>query len=197
MKNMLCIVLLLRTVFLQAQVQEFQSCVDNTFLKWDSLSEVGKDPFELWHDCIVGKKMPSFECKTMNGMKLNSDLLAKKIVVLNVFSVYCEPCVAEVPALNRLAAEYAGLDVELLAVTAEKKEDIKKTFFFKEPARYKVVIDNAAMAGIFGRTGFPAFFIIKEGVIVDAWIGGSKTAGADNPIYELLKTKLDLLRNEK
>ena len=53
-----------------------------------------------------------------------------KVVVMNVWATWCGPCVAEMPTLARLQAEFAGKPVEVVAVSIDTAEDTQKAKAF-------------------------------------------------------------------
>jgi thiol-disulfide isomerase/thioredoxin len=53
-----------------------------------------------------------------------------KVVVLNLWATWCAPCVAEMPTLAKLAAEYAGKPVAVVPVSVDTAADIDKAKAF-------------------------------------------------------------------
>ncbi|MEM7687247.1 MAG: TlpA disulfide reductase family protein, partial [Pseudomonadota bacterium] len=43
-----------------------------------------------------------------------------KVVVLNFWATWCPPCRAEMPSIDRLSADMAGPDVEVLALSTDR-----------------------------------------------------------------------------
>lgn len=53
-----------------------------------------------------------------------------KVLVLNLWATWCAPCVAEMPTLAKLAAEYAGKPVAVVAVSVDTPGDVDKAKLF-------------------------------------------------------------------
>jgi thiol-disulfide isomerase/thioredoxin len=53
-----------------------------------------------------------------------------KVVVLNLWATWCAPCVAEMPTLAKLAAEYAGKPVVVAPVSVDTPADVEKAKAF-------------------------------------------------------------------
>jgi thiol-disulfide isomerase/thioredoxin len=53
-----------------------------------------------------------------------------KVVVLNVWATWCGPCVLEMPTLAKLAAEYQGQPVAVVAVSVDGDRDADKARAF-------------------------------------------------------------------
>src|SRR6188472_749498 len=59
-----------------------------------------------WQNCIRGKEIPELSLKTVTGEKIETKDLKGKVIVINLWFTTCHPCIAELPALNRLVEEY-------------------------------------------------------------------------------------------
>lgn len=142
------------------------------FLQMDSIQKLGKDPFTVWSDCVVGKHIPNFSGKTNKGDEINTTALRGKIVVINFWFMTCEPCIEELPALNQLAKEYANKNVVLLGITYEKKARVDTIFLRKHQFDFTLMPDAQSIIDKFGESGYPTTFIVdKKGIIRAAWIG--------------------------
>ena len=147
-----------------------------------------------WRECVTGKEIPPFIIKSISGREINSEMLRGKVVVINSWFTSCPPCIAEMPALNRLVEEYAGKDVLFLGVTHESKKQLKKNFFPKYKFDFIIIPDAQLFEDLIGICVHPSTFIIdKEGKIKTAWVGGYKGEFAYDKakpiIDELLKAQ--------
>lgn len=77
---------------------------------------------------------PNFEDKM--GQPVSLDSFKGKVVVLNFWATYCPPCIAEMPALDRLQAELGGEDFTVVAVSTDR-QGIKKSAPFYRRAGIK------------------------------------------------------------
>jgi thiol-disulfide isomerase/thioredoxin len=64
---------------------------------------------------LVGCEAPEFDVVAVDGKRLKLSALKGKVVVLNFWFIGCAPCIAELPALNKLVDEYKGEDVVFIA----------------------------------------------------------------------------------
>jgi cytochrome c biogenesis protein CcmG/thiol:disulfide interchange protein DsbE len=93
--------------------------------------------------------------------------LQGKVVVVNFWASWCIPCKDEAPALNAVAAKYAGRDVVLLGVNYLDVETDALGFL----ATYSVAYANGAdlqqkIAKQYRITGVPETFVIdKDGIV--------------------------------
>jgi thiol-disulfide isomerase/thioredoxin len=67
------------------------------------------------------REMPPIDFVNGDGVRLGVADFAGKIVVLNLWATWCAPCVREMPALDRLQAARGGPDLEVVAVSFDRK----------------------------------------------------------------------------
>ncbi len=58
-----------------------------------------------------GSALPDFQLKDPAGKELNLASLKGKPLLINLWATWCAPCVAELPQLDKLAADHPGLKV--------------------------------------------------------------------------------------
>ena len=117
---------------------------------------------------------PEFELERVDGGTLKSSDLLGKVVIVDFWATWCEPCIEEIPNYNRIHEAYAGKGAEVLGITVESGslEDIKpKVENFQ--MKYPVVVGNDdVVAGFGGLIGFPTTFIVdKEGRVYKKYLG--------------------------
>ncbi|MBN1200750.1 MAG: TlpA family protein disulfide reductase [Anaerolineae bacterium] len=68
-------------------------------------------------EALDGQPAPDVTLTTLDGEPVRLHDLAGQIVFLNVWATWCEPCRAEMPALQALVDEYSAGGVQVIAVT--------------------------------------------------------------------------------
>lgn len=135
---------------------------------------------------LLGKPAPDFTLPDPYGrMHSLSDYKGEKNVVLVFWSTTCGHCMRELPQVqsyylsNRMDKEF-----EVLAVTTVRGDsglDQLKSVIKKNMFTFIVLNDDQDVSDMYGIRFVPtAFFINKEGVIVDYLSGGTSEFG---PIY--------------
>lgn len=86
-----------------------------------------------------------------------------KLVVLNVFASWCQPCKSEAPILERAQHELAQHDGTVLGVTYLDNSSDSEQFVRREHITYPVVRDiSDNFVHSFGTTGVPETFVIDR-----------------------------------
>jgi len=147
-----------------------------------------------WVDCIKGKTIPAFMIRDINGKEISSENLKGKVIVINNWFTSCPPCIAEMPALNKLVEEYKGKDVFFLGLTHDTKKKLKKKFLRKYKFDFTIVPDGQTLEDLLGAQEHPMTFIIDQNSKVkDVWAGGAVGEKAKTEAYDKAKPIIDEL----
>jgi peroxiredoxin len=193
MKNTVYIVLLALLANSAAAQNEFQECAKKIFLFTDTAATRSE-----WQNCVSGKQIPDFSVTTISGKKIKTEELRGKVLVINFWFIDCHPCIAELPALNKLADDYKDKNVVFLAITYETIKRLNADFFPKYKFDFTMVSEAGSVIKMFGGTGYPTTYIIdKKGKIKEAWAGGPTDEKAETEAYLKSKPIIDeLLKDE-
>jgi cytochrome c biogenesis protein CcmG, thiol:disulfide interchange protein DsbE len=86
-----------------------------------------------------------------------------KVVVLNVFASWCQPCKAEAPLLADEQKQIAGENATVLGVTYLDNSSDSAQFVRQEHVTYPVLRDiSGNFVRSFGATGVPETFVINR-----------------------------------
>ena len=77
--------------------------------------------------------------QTPEGKPANSEDWRNKVLVVNFWASWCPPCVEEMPALNKIAQEYADKNVLIVGIGIDSPSNIRE-FLEKTPVSYPIVI---------------------------------------------------------
>lgn len=134
----------------------------------------------------VNRSVPDFKLVNIEGATVSLADLKGKVIVIDFWATWCQPCIRSFPGMNASREMYADdKDVQFLFIdTWERVDDYKEkvaAFIKKNNYPFQVLFDDAATAGTnptladqFQVKGIPAKFIIdKEGSIRYALMGSS------------------------
>jgi cytochrome c biogenesis protein CcmG/thiol:disulfide interchange protein DsbE len=86
-----------------------------------------------------------------------------KVVVLNLFASWCDPCKAEAPILEQIQRQIHGQDATVLGVTYLDNTSDAQQFVHQEHINYPVVRDvTGDFARAWGANGIPETFVIDR-----------------------------------
>ena len=119
---------------------------------------------ELKHSAFIGQPLPAFTLTDIAGATVSSTSLLGRPVVLNLWFTTCPPCIAEMPALNRIMAEPASKKVVFLALTYESKAKVQ-AFLKTHSFAFRQLVGAEKYCGQF-TAGYPiSIFVDRQGVI--------------------------------
>ena len=126
----------------------------------------------------IGRPAPDFTLGRLDragSLQLSS--LRGKVVVLNFWASWCQPCKLEAPDLAASAKKWSGR-VVVLGVDVNDPSGDARGFMRKYGITYPIVHDNKNVTSPkYGLTGLPeTFFLDRRGRIVSHVISGIKAA---------------------
>jgi peroxiredoxin len=129
----------------------------------------------------AGSMAPDFTLKDVKGNSVTLSQYRGKVVFLNFWATWCPPCLAEMPAMERLNEVYGSRDFVMLAVNAEEDVEAVKAFLKEHPHSFPVLLDLEAEAqSLYGVYRFPETFLIdKSGKIVERYLGARDWSSVD------------------
>ena len=118
--------------------------------------------------------------------------------MVNLWFTTCHPCIAELPALNKLVDEYKDKDVVFLGISTDTKAILNADFFPKYKFDFKIIADGNDIVKSLGNTGFPTTYIIDtKGKVAQVWRGGTINKTAETEAYLKMKPVIDELLKAK
>lgn len=141
---------------------------------------------------LVGCEAPEFNVKTMNGETLSLRELKGKVIVINFWFESCAPCIAELPALNRLANEYKEREVVFIAF-GKDSEFLINRFLADREFNYKIVSGKYDLVNEYCViAGWPMNMVIdKNGIVQFIKAGGYTDERAQTAAYDMMKPVID------
>jgi thiol-disulfide isomerase/thioredoxin len=119
--------------------------------------------------------LPRFELENVAGGTTKSSDLQGKVLVIDFWATWCDPCLSEIPKYNRIADEYKGKNVEIIGVAVESKREDIVAKVKDMGIKYPILVGNDKIVDNFGGiVGWPTTFIItKDRKIYGKYIGAT------------------------
>jgi len=89
----------------------------------------------------AGEALPSFRLGALDGRQLGPLDLRGKVVLYDFWATWCGPCHVQAEVLHSLYPDYAGKEVEFLAVSVGEPEEVVREFVRGRPHPYPVLFD--------------------------------------------------------
>src|SRR6266852_2174272 len=129
-----------------------------------------------------GAPAPGFSLARYEGGTLSLSALRGKVVLLDFWASWCEPCLAEIPFLVKLAREYEPKGLVLVAANRDEGANAKASvgvFVARQAPDLGpyIVFADTAVAAHYQIDSLPtAYFIDREGKILSSYFGYSPEA---------------------
>lgn len=123
---------------------------------------------------MLSETAPAFYLKYPNGNSVKLSDLKGKVIVLDFWATWCQPCIASLPKLQEMHDKYkSNPNVVILAVDTKEmgnnlmeREQKMNDFIAKNRYSFKALYDNNSVADKYNVDGIPAtIFIDKDGII--------------------------------
>ncbi|MGO4880900.1 MAG: TlpA family protein disulfide reductase [Bryobacteraceae bacterium] len=123
----------------------------------------------------VGDSAPEFSITTDSGRTITASDFGGRLLVLNFWATWCQPCVEEVPSLDQFAKEMAGSGVVVLGVSMDTNPQLYRDFLTRSHISFLTARDpEAKISANYGTYKYPESYIIDaKGKVVQKIIGAT------------------------
>ncbi|ELQ06265.1 redoxin protein, partial [Xanthomonas translucens DAR61454] len=113
-----------------------------------------------------GDPAPALRLPTLDGGTLTLAQFRGRPLLVNVWASWCEPCVREMPELDRLARAQPADGLQVLGIALDRPEDVR-AFLQRIPIAYPIALEPPGPADASVRLG-DTQGLLPYSVLIDA-----------------------------
>ena len=136
---------------------------------------------------------PDFTLTNPSGKKVSLKDYRGKVVFLNFWASWCDPCRGEMPEMDKLYREFKAKGFEILAVNVKDKQEDALKMLKALKITYPVALDPQGEIGLlYGAWAMPSTYLIdRKGVVLARMWGPADwySPAARNLIKTLVEQK--------
>jgi cytochrome c biogenesis protein CcmG/thiol:disulfide interchange protein DsbE len=136
------------------------------------------------------KPAPELSLQDLNGQRLSLSQYKGKVVLLNFWATWCDPCRREIPRFVDLQKKYGNQGFQIVGVSLDDDAKAVPPFYQQYKMNYPVAVGNEKVAESFGNIlGLPVNLLIdRDGRIAARHLGEADISQLENEIKYLLRT---------
>lgn len=121
----------------------------------------------------AGGPVPDFEYTALDGSPMNLADQRGRVVVINFFASWCDPCRQEAADLEQVWREYQDQGVQFFGIAYKDADSKAQAFLDEFDVSYPSTVDPSnRTARSYGLTGVPETFVIdQQGLLVRHFLG--------------------------
>ncbi len=132
---------------------------------------------------------PAFTVPDAAGKPVSLADYKGRIVLVDFWATWCQPCLAVIPDLEKLSARYADKGFTVLGVAIDEKQKTAEDYVKKKKVSYPMAYDVGESQAweLFGVKAIPATFLVdRDGQIVAQWTGAPDIKEMEKAIEGLM-----------
>lgn len=138
----------------------------------------------------IGSRLPDFSATDLNGHKSSSEDLRGKVVLIDIWATWCEPCKKEMPGYQKLLDKYGSRGFTVVGLKANMMADTEDPLSFarKIGVHYPLIVATDDLLQKFGGLeGLPTTLLYdRQGVLRKKVIGFEYTKAFESELQSLL-----------
>ena len=138
----------------------------------------------------IGSRLPEFSMKDLQGREISSTDLRGKVVLIDFWATWCQPCKKEMPGYQKLVDQYGSLGFEAVGFKFDTMMDTEDPVVFakKIGVRYPLAVAADNLKQKFGNIeGLPTTMLYdRHGILRKKIIGFEYTNVIESELRAIL-----------
>jgi thiol-disulfide isomerase/thioredoxin len=138
----------------------------------------------------IGSRLPDFSVKDLQGREISSAELRGKVVLIDFWATWCQPCKQEMPGYQRLLDRYASRGFTVVGLKFDTMMDMEDPIVFakKIGVRYPLAVAADELRQKFGGIeGLPTTMLYdRQGTLWKKVVGFEYTNAIESELKPLL-----------
>ncbi len=137
----------------------------------------------------IGAPFPALQVQSLDGAAVSLNRFRGKVVVFNVWAVWCRPCRKEMPGLEHLSAQLDPDHFAVVGLSVDRDRYLVDEFLRRYHIHFPIYLDPARrVATQLGVTVFPETLLVAADWTLQARIIGARAC--DRPAVRALLARL-------
>jgi thiol-disulfide isomerase/thioredoxin len=134
----------------------------------------------------IGSRLPDFSVKDLEGREISSAELRGRVVLVDFWATWCQPCKQEMPGYQKLVDRYGSRGLAVIGFKFDIMTDVKDPLMFatKIGVRYPLAVASNLIKQKFGGIeGLPTTMLYdRQGVLRKKVIGFEYTEAFESDL---------------
>jgi cytochrome c biogenesis protein CcmG/thiol:disulfide interchange protein DsbE len=122
---------------------------------------------------LAGKAAPDFTRTDLDGKSRALSAYRGKVILLNFWATWCEPCLSEIPRFSAWQQRYGPSGLQILGVAMDDELQAVRQLAQRDHLAYPVIMGDAQLGQLYGGIlGLPLSYLIDaQGRVVARYRG--------------------------
>jgi thiol-disulfide isomerase/thioredoxin len=138
----------------------------------------------------IGSHLPDFSARDLHGRRISSSELRGKVVLVDFWATWCQPCKKEMPGYQKLVDRYGPRGFAVIGFKLDTMADTEdpRAFARRLGIRYPLAVATDEVKNKFGGIeGLPTTLLYdRQGILRQKIIGFEYTDALEKDLKELL-----------
>lgn len=141
------------------------------------------------HGAAVGQSAPNFSRADLSGRKIVLSSYRGKVVLLNFWATWCEPCLVEMPTFAEWQKQYGAGNFQVIGISMDDASSEVVATVPRLKLNYPVVMGDEYLGAAYGGVlGLPVTFLIDRDGKIRARYQSASLTRINSDIQNLLRS---------